>query len=307
MKKLALKLQNKEQFDHLVKTIESIGFQRHSYGEDFNNNGANYLFFDGVDKDWFIRALHPCEFVLKDSWHDLVLAYLQDFCVKCSSPKEKLFIMDFFNIKGLAGITREQRAKDMSYCVFCFEKPCGFDSRNYGRKKEIPFKHVKILLESIFQLENQNKNIINISLTKQQTAMVAAVLNDKRCVADALMKNNGSLIVKWALQEDGDQNWYDTFCKFYDPIKDESDEFNRFFEEKFEEFSFENGLKTKTNLESMEVTIGCQKNTVIHWHQKAGDILKCGLDKVVIEDYSFNTVEISQFKNWLDKLPNCKG
>lgn len=293
MSTISIKVENQQQADKFAQIFKNIGFRCSkdqgevtAWSKHFNINA------DKLDDPYCWMGSNWGE---KKTWREFVLAYLENRYVVVDS-EEKLFLMDFFNIRGLHDVTKEERAKDLKYRMLYFNDPVRFWPREYDEnKKEISFSKVELLLNSITENEMpKSDQEITTKFKPEELALITAIVG---CTPHRETKSH-----------------IEEFCHYKGIDKDQLNKFNitsvyRKLEKlvennenllappKIKEFIFSCGLKTETKVR--QITIGCQTKSFGDWLDYVNNIIELKLDIVTVDEYSFERSEIIEFRDWL--------
>ena len=138
-----------------------------------------------------------------------------------------------------------------------------------------------------------------ITITTQEAAYICAILNNRGNRENALREQGCEFMLEF--EED---NWFEVWKKFNNIFeKDKKGIWNNYncqylFKPQIKEFTFSNGLETKTET-SGDVSIGCMKKSKTTWVAEANSIIILDLQEVKKEGYSFTLKDIEGFRSWL--------
>lgn len=303
MDTISIKVKNKKQSEKIEKIFARVCSREAPMPMSYNPELHRDYFCVNteLDADWY--WFEGC-YENYDTWREFILAYLNNRYVMTNTPEEKLFLIDFFKMEGLTGISKKERAEEKAFSTFYFDNSNGFyesECETKNKHKKISFDKVKRLLNSVKEFEQQEfiTEEKSVKLTQKEASLLVACLTNQDRLNDLLSQNNCGFMIGFA--NDERENLFRKIDKIADPLDKNYhiSDCKHLFVPQIEEFYFSCGLETKTK--DRQIAIGCQTKSTQEWLTYINNLLSLNLDKVTVDIYSFEKSEIIAFRDWLKK------
>lgn len=303
---ICLKIENQAQADFASKILTKVGLKKQISPHLIFQAIPSQFYLILKDDAFFFTYLETTrKYLILKSWGDFVFEFLKSYSVKCESPQDKQYFIDFFKLDDWGG----RRTCDMYYSFARFNYSGGnrFFFESEGQNSLFPFDKTKILLDSIAQFDNITKNKnkdmkkATISISAQQAAIICAVFNNGSNVKAALQEQKAEFMIDENFEKNSGSIWdkCDNFLS-----KEDLGEYTRqrkhLFKPKIKEFEFSNSLVAKTDGENVQ--IGCQTKTINDWAKYTKVLVEAGVESVTIEGHTFTKGDGVEFLKWLKEI-----
>lgn len=239
------------------------------------------------------------EFKKTNSWREFVLEILKYYYCEVKTLDQANFL---HNSTG-------QGSKCYGHgTYFCHDKTLERFAFLYetNNKKELTFDGFKLLLDSTKEnnMQNQNNKTINLELTPQELAFLAAYTSTCAIDTKSDLHQKGVHFMDEFVESGKKSNLWNKLKKpLCDILMTKNNAFHSLylleplFKPEIPLFGFKNGLTTKINNDT--VSVGCKTKKPQDWLKYCDQIVELGLDKIEVEGYSFSKVEVDRFREWL--------